>query len=539
MAESADGVSGVGGARGPNRRQSLWRPTRPPKPDGSGTEVPPSRRSRLSDLWIRVQRLLGLGIMRVSGPLRKADPGEAVLARARVKRVQIREQYFYRQEISENAARYQEKAPKGRIKLVLPYDGDQYFSRQARRDIDHARGPGAEAVIGHLALTGFEHANLDGLLDEGPTRGSVPIKAMISGPPNPGEPDPLVADRSACVISHDYVPETRHFKVEPVDVDAWLRDPDDAGFSGLDVDRDFAHKRLQIMRQVGFLPELRLRMTVRLAIPREQATGARAKVRQVFISWPTHTSLHALRLTVGVMNHPIRYNPRREGLEWSDITMEPEPDPGAGELLTFASPEMILVIPQPGELYQEESLSGQVKVTVNRLLSGLDARLYDATGTLRGQPQVTRQSVVITKFELTLDDAFARRFLSPHQQMHFDEVIPAETRIDDVRMALKNLGFRADDPWPAQGPEKRWLFAQRPEGPDMLHLVLYVEGQQHKSRRQRTVPGGMTYRTELDSGELRIYVYGWLARSSRPVVQEMNALRVALRERFDRLPARR
>jgi hypothetical protein len=49
----------------------------------------------------------------------------------------------------------------------------------------------------------------------------------------------------------------------------------------------------------------------------------------------------------------------------------------------------------------------------------------------------------------------------------------------------------------------------------------------------------MTYRTELDSGEVRIYVYGWLAGDSRPVVQEMNALREALRERFDRLPARR
>ena len=69
--------------------------------------------------------------------------------------------------------------------------------------------------------------------------------------------------------------------------------------------------------------------------------------------------------------------------------------------------------------------------------------------------------------------------------------------------------------------------------------MLYVEGKQHKSRRQRTVPGGMKYRTELDSGELRIYVYGWLAGNSRPVVQAMNALREALRERFDRLPARR
>ena len=477
--------------------------------------------------------------MRVSGPRRKADPAEAVYVRAQVKRARIRELYFYKQEISENATRYREKAPKGRIELVLPYDGDRYFSRQARRDIDHARRPGTEALIGHLVLTGFEHANLGGLLDEGPTHGSVPIRARIGGLAGPDEPDPLIADRSACVVSHDYVPDTRHFKVEPVDVDAWLSDPDDAGFSPVNVASDFAGKRLQIMRQVGFLPELRLRMTVRLVIPREQAEGARARLRQVFISWPTHTSLRSLRLIVDGKNHPLRYNPRREGLEWSDITMAPEADPGAGELRTFVSPVMILVIPQPGELYQEDSLGGQVKVAVNRLLSGLDARLYDATGTLRGHPRVARQSLVCTKFELTLGDAFARRTLSPHQQLHFDEVIPAETRIDDVMMALKNLGFKVKDRWPDQGPENRWLFAERAEGPDKLQLVLYVEGKQHKSRRQRTVPGGMTYRTELDSGELRIYAYGWLAGNSRPVVQEMNALREALRERFDRLPARR
>jgi hypothetical protein len=546
MAESADGVSGAGGAGGTGRRQTFWKPSKPSGPDGSGLEASPSRRRRLRDLWARVQRLLVLGLRRISGQfrrisgrLRMADPGEAVLARARVKRAQIRELYFYRQEISENAARYQEKAPKGRIRLVLPYDGDKYFGRQARRDIDHVRRSADEALIGHLVLTGFEHANLDGLLDEGPTHGSVPIRAQIPGLADPGEPDPLVADRSVCIISHDYVPDTGHFKVDPVDVDAWLFDPDDAGFSEKGLDLDFDGKRLQIMRQVGFLPELRLRMTVRVAVPRKQATGARAKVRQVFISWPTHTSLRALSLEVGAQPHPIRYNPKREGLEWSDITMEPEADPGGGELLRFASPEMILVIPQPGELYQEQSLRGEVKVAVNRLLSGLDARLYDATGTLDGQPRVARQSLVSTEFNLTLDDAFARRTFSPHQQLHFDEVIPAETRIDDIRMALKNLGFIAIDRWPDQGPEKRWLFAQRHEGPDQLLLVLYVEGKQHKSRRQRAVPGGMTYRTEVDSGELRIYAYGWLARSSRPVVQEMNALRVALRERFDRLPARR
>jgi hypothetical protein len=477
--------------------------------------------------------------MRVSGPLRKPDPGGPLVARARVKRAVIRELYFYKQEISENAASHEENTPKGRIKLVLPYDGDKYFGRQARRDIDYAGHPGDEALIGHLVLTDFEHANLDGLLDEGPTHGSVPIRVQIAGLADADEPEPLIADRSACVVSYDYAPDTAHFKVNPVDVDASLRDPDDADFSEPGLDSDFDRERLHIMRQVGFLPELELHMTVRLAIPRTQARGSRATVRQVFISWPTHTSLRALSLKVGPYNHPIRYNPTRQGLEWSDITMERQDDPGAGELITFTSPKMILVIPQPGELYQEEGLGGQVKVSINRLLSGLDARLYDATGTMLGQPRVALQSLVSTKFDLRLDDAFARRTLSPHQQLHFDEVIPADTRIDDILMALKNLGFRADDPWPDRGPDKRWLFATRREGPDLLRLVLYVEGKRHKSRRQRTVPGGMKYRTELDSGELRIYAYGWLARSGRPVVQEMNALRVALRERFDRLPARR
>jgi len=128
--------------------------------------------------------------------------------------------------------------------------------------------------------------------------------------------------------------------------------------------------------------------------------------------------------------------------------------------------------------------------------------------------------------------------LSLSQQLHFDEVIPDEMRIDDIKTALKGLGFRVDDPWP-DSPEDRWLFARRPEGPDMLRLFLYVEGRRHKSRRDRRVPGGMTYRTELDSGELGIYIYGTLPRDSRPVVRQMNALQRALHERFDRLPARR
>ena len=119
MAESADGADGV---RRPGGYRTLWR--------------------RAGRAWAGIRRWLGFGVARVSSPLRKPYGAGSVFVRARVKNAQIRELYFYRQEISENAARYQGEGAERSYKLVLPYDGDQYFSRQARCDIDHARHPG-------------------------------------------------------------------------------------------------------------------------------------------------------------------------------------------------------------------------------------------------------------------------------------------------------------------------------------------------------------------------------------------------------------
>ena len=165
----------------------------------------------------------------------------------------------------------------------------------------------------------------------------------------------------------------------------------------------------------------------------------------------------------------------------------------------------------------------------------MDARLFDVTGSRHGQPPVTRQSVITTTFKLILDDAFARRVLTPHQQLHFDEVIPAETRIDDIKMALRNLGFTVTDPWPDQGPERRWLWAERAEGPDKLRIMLDAWKASNTShsgdgRSPAVLPIAPTS-TAVRCGSTR---HGSLARNSYPVVREMNALRETLRERFER-----
>lgn len=522
-------------------------------------------------LLIQVRRLLGFGLMHASVPLRNLT-GEPIRARAWLSSARIEETYEYSQEISLNADVHATKEPTGLIKLTLPYDGEKYFTRQAYRDVISARrggaGPTNEAIIGFLALTDYEATGLEDPLELQANYGTIPIQAPIPGPPD--EAKQIIAGHSACALSQTYQPVAP--KIVPIRLDIELDDPDTAesrdeaqpqpryvastsNLSAFQIDRAVVIKKSP-ERQLDFVPDLWIRLAVRLDLPRGLAQGAEAKVTRVFISWPTHTSLSSLTLRADGAP-TIRYNPEQEhegckgGLEWSGVSLlseESEPIPedtnnaqeSEDDIVTLSSREMLLSISNPGDLYKQEKLSGHIEVTVNRLLSGMDARLYDATGRQcqPRRPELKLQSTVSTKFSLPLYDAFARRIMSPYQWLYFDEVIPSELRIDDIKMALRNRGFRSVS-LEGDNPENCYIIADRVHGPDQLRLAIYVRGERYKARRERSVPGGMTYRTSVDSGDLRIYVYGFLRAESKPVVREINALRRALHERFDRLPAGR
>ena len=515
-----------------------------------------TRPSTLRHLWALIQRLAGYGFMRASSPLRNPVGSEGpIRARAQLESTSIKERYRYRQDISLNAAVNLMDKPAGRIKFVLPFDGEKYFTRQAHRDVVRTRGPHTDpfALVGFLALTSYERTDLDTLsLWDAP--GSIPIRVRLPQPAGADEADPLLADTSACVLSQRYRPRLRAEQLAPIHLDIALDEPDTADFSIRLARAEPGVGRVRIMRHVEFKPGLSLRVRARLHVPRRMADGARAKVSQVFIGWPTHTSLRSLSLHVDGQAHTLRYNPewrnpdipegqkdsaerqKQCGLEWREITMELEPESVGGDIRTFRSPDMVLSIPNPGELYWQENITGRVQVTIDRLISGMDARLYDATGKRLRNTALKMKSVVSSTFSLNLDDAFARRTLSPYQQLYFGEIIPNSMRIDNIITALRNRGFDAEA-LSEPDPEDCWILARRLHGPNNLLLMLYVEGNHYKALRQRHVPGGLSYRTHVDSGDLRIYVYGSLARDSEPVVQEVNALRRALRERFNRLPA--
>lgn len=385
-----------------------------------------------------------------------------------------------------------------------------------------------------------------------------------------------------------------------------------ADLSSFDLDTDKARRDVsdaiaEIARHVGFREELFLRIVVHLSLPAHaDARRPRPRVARVAIKWPTITSLETLKLRVGdprpvrrrvseLTEEPIRYNPVEGCIEWADVPMydvaeelakldeqagqpgdeegngrpeqaedaedtekdeaeEPsedeESDENNGQVRHYQSAVMLLSIRHPGELYKQPTLDAVADLEVpGYLMSGMAARLYDANGFYRKSP-LKLTTKICASAELRLDDAFARRDRSPSQDLFFDEIIPDEMRIADIKTALEDRGFAVRKVWPQHdGPHYdkdentvSWLHvAHRKVGPDDMVLWTLAVGKRLRTRRETVMHGGgVTHSTSLPSGELRVVVRGSLPGDSEGrLTHEMNMLHEALRERYGRARQRR
>lgn len=482
---------------------------------------------------------------------------EAIYTRARPESVRLTEMYYYDREISRNPSTRTGQAPTGRIEVVVPYDGYQYFTRQACQDVEHqvdidTSQERVDALIGHLALSNYGRTDLNDILELSDRYGSVPLRVPVVGDGITNR-DQLRDDQHACVIAFNYSP--RWPDVTPIGIEMALLDEEILSLPSVELSTEDRREQLgnvvaQIAQQVSFRRNLLLITRVTLDLPRRLAPdGLNPKVMRMSLGWPTITSFRALHLFIGDITPdkeiPVTYNPLTCSLEWVDVPMEATEKSAGTDLQTYFSKPMYLLIDQPGELYQEKSLDGQVEVEIpGRLLSGLQVRLYNEVGMPLHdlKPEVTTR--VIANVRLIHDDAFIRRTLSPYQHLHFDEVIPDEMRIADIRTALADRGFRIPqdlDITLLRSPDelKHFILAERPEGPDTMELWVFVEGKRYTTERQTQVPGGQMYTSTFESGELKVYMRGELPGNSRGLIREMNAFQTALRDRFERLRAKR
>ncbi|WP_372669595.1 hypothetical protein [Amycolatopsis kentuckyensis] len=482
---------------------------------------------------------------------RRADPvpGEDVFARAHPETVKVTEQYQYEQEISRNPSTRRSAPPGGEIEIVVPFDGADHFTRQACDDVEAAmrdRHPGesVNALIGHVVFAGHQQTDLGDRLGLDDTYGALPIRVPVSGEGSPGGLEELKGDRHACVINHSYAPKADLLEVVPIDVQVELLDPDTVGDLGTITTNghggvDFS----KLGQQPNFESFLCLVLRVRLVLPwKEERDKPEPVIDRISLDWPSITSLQALtlRLPESQRRAPITYNPIERSIEWRDIPMRQVTEAtGRTDEAVFTSEEMALVIEQPGELYQQPSLDGRVEVKIpGYLLSGMQTRLFDGAGRRVERDGHEELSWVGSRIHLILDDAFARRTLKPHQHLYFDEVIPEDARIADIENALRTRGFTVRfHPISNDGTRRQWAgTAERPEGPEKMTLRLYVEGTRHETERQIR-RGGQVFTTTFPSGELRLFMYGALPRTSGAITREMNALHAVIRDRFARIRA--
>lgn len=476
-------------------------------------------------------------------------PGEDVFARARPETLRVTERYHYEQEISRNSSIRRSQAPSGELEIVVPFDGADHFTRQACDDVTEAlrRHPdeAATALIGHVLFAGHQQSDLGEQLGLDDTYGALPIRVPITGEGSPGGVDELSTDRYACVISHGYAPKPDLLEIIPIDVQVELLDPDTVGDVGrmpeTGVDgMDFS----KLSQQPNFESFLWLVLQVRLVLPwKEKRRGPQPVIDRISLDWPSITSLHALTLSLlrsEPASVPITYNPVERSIEWRNIPLRARRQTkGRENELEYVSEAMALAIQQPGELYQQESLDGRVEVKIpDYLLSGMRTRLFDGTGRKTEPAGHEEVSWVGSRIHLILDDAFAKRTLKPHQHLFFDEVIPEEARIADIANALRARGFDVRFRKVSDTELKRqWAGeAERSEGPEKLVLTLYVEGTRHETERQ-VRRGGQTFTTTFPSGDLRLFMYGALPRTSGAITREMNALHAVIRDRFARIRA--
>ncbi len=489
-----------------------------------------------------------------------------IYARAVPKSIKLTETYSYEQEISKNHSFKQKEKPSGKIEITVPYDGHDYFKREAYQDViqqindDSPNQPkNKNAIIGYLVMKGYDRTDLDNLLLQAKPYGSIPLKIPVIN--EQIQHEQLCQERHLCILDHSYQPgnpELQPIKIyiNVLDDDIFLINlPDPRLLGNLDeTEAENLGKRidrhLYDRSDHPLNGQLILEITVRVVLPIDLHHNLCPKVKRLSLEWPTITSIESLSFCIGkdYKYDNIRYNPINNSLEWTadsqnnNALMKKEESTNSDSEWQTYTQNMLVWIGQPGELYQQPSLKGEVEVEIpEQLLSGLQVRFYGFHNNQVGKhnPKLTQLNTRLnTSFELFLDEAFKKRSCSILQKLQFGNIIPNE---DSILIIVNELNYQGFDLKERQlnptstddGKEWRWLIsAWRSEGVDTMLLWILIRGKEYsieKETDRRTVK----YDVKDQSGNLIMYLLGQFPRSSHKLIQKINVLQKGLREKFE------
>ncbi|MEH1822316.1 MAG: hypothetical protein V7L31_25105 [Nostoc sp.] len=523
-----------------------------------------------------------------------------IYARVSPSTIKLIETYYYEKYIDSNESLEEKEAPKGKIEVIIPYDGHKHFNQKAIQDVakqisNSSSEKEVQALIGHLVISNYDKTDLESLLSENQQNQSVPLLIPVANN-TLSKIKQLGEDKHLCIIEYDYRPITPEFKPIYLEIQV-LDDYNDLRFSQEDKILWNSSKNLMeqynrgdlvnniadnISRKIksGFgvdddllKGKLFIEIKVRLALPIEFKLPELPRIKRLSIEWPTLTSFRNFGLnfiesqntsTENNVSNPLNivYNPLTKSLEWISQSTDAlitklkqaELENSNAQWQNYEI-KMLLGIIQPGELYQEPNLKGEIEIEIpDLLLSGLQTRFYGFNNNSNSKVGEYKKeysefkSRIVTNFNLNLNEAFKKRIRSTAQEFIFNNVLPTEENLRIIKNVLKSQGFSSDSitltPSRNQSSnqsnsqinitEQKWLiYAERSEGIDTMTLWIVIPGEEKKTLV--TVRGKIEYKQEETTGKLTMYLLGKLPRRSDILIQRMNALQRELRKQLERV----
>lgn len=475
--------------------------------------------------------------------------------RARSERVEVAETYRYNFEEAAASSVSPSAPPAGRIRAVFPYAQGAWLTPEALADLDRQAGdeaPGAplqepSATVGHLAFSRTDRTDLESALGiDGPWSSiplTIPVHRDLLRRGRGAENDDGGLGRRAAVVDWVYSPVAPD--VVPLEVSARLMDWESLAADEIvrlatspSVD-DRALARALERPPGGARGSL---LVLDLAVvPGTAAHGESSApmVSRAALAWPTIPWSEGLSLVLpeagGYTAVAPHYRPESRAAEWSPGLAMEGVGSGAGDggdgPLSWTR-QLVFRLDDASELAAQADLHGRVEVELpGALLSGLRVRQYGATGTPAetGPAAWTR---LVADLRLSLRQLLRRRSRSVVHRLFFHGVVLEERRVADIRSVLADCGLDVDGEAPPTGDGAALVTARRSVGGETLRITVFLTGRRHRARRTTELAGGRSYETQIQSGDLGVFLHGRLRGSSRTVAEVLETIHGRLREIF-------
>lgn len=474
------------------------------------------------------------------------------------KLVAVEEAYVFTQEISAKPDYREEGTPAGKIKIEIPYDDPAYFPEETHKRIKknikkmYIKGRKVFMNMGKMCLPDNDKTKPDSNNGKAVSYKDVPLNILVAQ-----NGDELYKnfkeDHWKTVLEHEYTPNSLNY--EPAKVDIQFTDEDlffiESDLNSVDEMKSLAK---DITEQVKLQPFLIIKFRVSLQLPKKLPGNNRPVIKSFSLKWPNLIPNNAIKLHLSnreerkfrsdFRHKPIACNPQARCLEWANVLFRfTQNIPNRG-YVTYESEVMYLEVTQLAAFHELKSLEGEIKIDVpGVVLSNLTTWFTKAKGDIPQPPEEKMESKITLNFILKIRDEIRRRLFFPFQQFQFDEVMPEEMRITNIREAIMDRGFRivadkkinSDIAFPFQ----HLLHAVRPEGQKSIHLWVYAEGKPVVTKRKSFIEGGKNFTSNYKSGTLKICFRGVSENDCELLLNEMNAIQKLLHECYECIRARR